>query len=107
MKTRWSDSGPSENGPSISDILDENITMDNPEQFAIWVGPAQQTGQPCNLAWPMSPHAECKMSGFQTWTNITLRDITINNPIHSPGLFYGNESNPITGLVLDNVVVKG
>ena len=47
------------------------------------------------------------MSGYQTWTNIVLRDITINSPKHSPGLLFGNTSNPIKGLVLDNVKVTG
>lgn len=28
----------------IEDILFENITMESPEQWAIWIGPAQQTG---------------------------------------------------------------
>jgi hypothetical protein len=106
MKTRWSDGAP-DGTASISDILYENITMDEPEQFAIWIGPAQQTGQPCSLLWPEVDQAACDMSGFQTWSNIVLRDITIISPKYSPGLLYGNSSNPIKGLVLDNVRVTG
>ena len=45
------------------------------------------------------------MSGYQTWDNITLKDITIYDPVHSPGILMGNSSNPITNLVFDNVVV--
>ena len=29
---------------NISDVLYENIVMDEPEQYAIWIGPAQQVG---------------------------------------------------------------
>ena len=80
LKTRWYDAGPIGEEASISDILYQNITMDAPQQYAIWIGPAQQTGQPCNLLWPTVDRAECRMSGYQTWSNIVLRDITINNP---------------------------
>jgi len=80
MKTRWSDKGPVGLNASITNILYENITMDSPEQYAIWIGPAQQTGQPCSLLWPIVDGAECIMSGYQTWANITLRNILINNP---------------------------
>jgi hypothetical protein len=46
------------------------------------------------------------MSGYQTWSNIVLRNITINDPEGSPGVIMTNSSNPIKGLVFDNVVVK-
>jgi hypothetical protein len=105
MKTRWYDDLAVGDYASISDVLYENIVMDNPEQYAIWIGPAQQTGQPCSLLWTKTPNAECHMSGYQTWSNIVLRDIYINNPLHSPGVLMGNTSNPIHGLVFDNVVV--
>jgi len=49
---------------SITDVLFENITMVEPQQFAIWIGPAQQEGQPCSLLWPHAD-AECRMSGYQ------------------------------------------
>ena len=32
-------------GGRISNILYENIYMESPEQFAIWIGPAQQSGE--------------------------------------------------------------
>ncbi len=46
------------------------------------------------------------MSGFQTWTNITLRNIQIIDPVGSPGVLLGNSSNPMQNVVFDNVVVK-
>eukprot|EP01033_Poteriospumella_lacustris_P014073 gene14073-10054_t len=106
MKTRWYDGAPIGDQAAISDVLYQNITMDNPEQYAIWIGPAQQTGQPCSLLWTITKNAECHMSGYQTWSNIVLRDITINNPKNSPGVLMGNSSNPMQGIVFENVVVN-
>ena len=105
MKTRWNDKAPIGPAASISDIYYENITMYAPEQYAIWIGPAQQTGQPCSLGWNIAVRPECRMSGYQTWSNIVLKDVTIYNPKNSPGVLFGNTSNPIQGLVFDNVVV--
>ena len=42
MKFRGSDT---EEGGRVSNVLYENIYMDAPEQFAIWIGPAQQSGR--------------------------------------------------------------
>jgi hypothetical protein len=106
MKTRWYDAAPIGDRASISNILYQNITMDKPQQYAIWIGPAQQTGQPCSLLWTKTKNAECKMSGYQTWSNIVLRDIFINDPLRSPGVLFGNASNPMTNVIFDNVVVK-
>ena len=41
MKFRGGDSS---KGGRISNVLYENIYMEAPEQFAIWIGPAQQSG---------------------------------------------------------------
>lgn len=105
MKTRWSDEDVVGEEASISNVLYQNITMDRPQQFAIWIGPAQQTGQPCSLLWPITDKATCSMSGAQTWKNIVLRDILIRDPEQSPGVLFGNATNPIHQLVFDNVVV--
>jgi hypothetical protein len=107
LKTRWSDSGPVGDEASIEDVLYENITIESPEQWGIWIGPAQQTGQPCSLLWPHVERASCEMSGYQTWKNIVLRNVFINNPRGSPGVLLGNASNPMQGVVFDNVVVTG
>lgn len=45
------------------------------------------------------------LSPIGTWKNITLRDIYITNPATSPGVIIGNESNPMTDIVFDNVSV--
>ena len=83
----------------IENISYENITMESPLQWAIWIGPAQQTGglssnichaSPCSLCWPMIPMQTCQaVSGSSYYRNITLRDITIRNPKGSPGVILG------------------
>lgn len=45
------------------------------------------------------------IEGYQTWKNILIKDVTINNPEGSPGLIFGNSSNPIQNIIFDNVVV--
>ena len=107
IKNRWDDRGAAPlDVASITNILYENITMTAPEQYAIWIGPAQQTGQPCDLDWPYVPKSQCKMTGFQTFANITLKDITIIDPQETPAVIIGNDTNPIQNLVFDNVKVQ-
>ena len=36
---------------------------------------------------------------------MTFKDITITNPKNSPGLILGNTTNPMEGLIFDNVMV--
>ena len=45
LKTRWRDEPAVGMTASITDIYYQNITITQPEQFAIWIGPAQQAGQ--------------------------------------------------------------
>lgn len=104
LKTRWYDDAALGPTASISNVLYQNITMYNPQQYPIWIGPAQQTGQPCSITWPQGPGSECRMSGTQTWTNITLKDIYIFDSKGSLGVLFGNTTNPITNLVFENVV---
>jgi len=106
MKTRYEDGRePIGDEASISDITYENIVITEPQQFAIWIGPAQQTGNPCSLLWPYAK--SCIMSPYQTWSNILLKNITVIDPEGSPGMIMGNSTNPITNLVFEDVVVMG
>ena len=106
IKALWRDGGPDESGQAgIFDILYENIFIMRPHQFAIWIGPAQQTGQLCSLKWPYL-RAACRMSAYQRLDNITLRNITIHDPLFSPGVIMGNESNPITKVTFSGVRVS-
>lgn len=81
--------------------------MERPEQWAIWIGPAQQvdSSNVCSLLWPQDPLASCPVSPNYNLTNIVLRDITINSPKTSPGVLWGNLSNPMD-ITFDNVVVN-
>jgi len=99
----------------VEDILYENIVIDEPSQYAIWIGPAQQAdardfwrGHPCSIFWPTLPEfiSNCDVSAFGTYKNITLRNITVNNPKGSPGLIYSNETNPMQNIVFENVRIN-
>eukprot|EP00656_Telonema_subtile_P003824 TRINITY_DN11733_c0_g1_i3.p1 TRINITY_DN11733_c0_g1~~TRINITY_DN11733_c0_g1_i3.p1 ORF type:complete len:378 (-),score=64.36 TRINITY_DN11733_c0_g1_i3:121-1254(-) len=101
---------------TISDVLYENIVIDEPEQFAIWIGPAQQcdgcsatelcSAKPCSLCWPSVPGTSCNAPSSAQYTNITLRNITINSPKKSAGVILANVSSPMQNIVFDNVVVN-
>ena len=98
---------------NIEDVLYENIVMDAPEQYAIWIGPAQQSdsnrlcaAHPCSICWPKVPFAKCNAPVNATYRNITLRNITINNPRSAPGVILANEQSPMENVVFENVVVN-
>jgi polygalacturonase len=104
IKTRYRSEPPIGFDASITNILYENITISNPAQFAIWIGTAQQTGQPCSFLFPFSD--ECKMSGYQTIENITLRNIIITDPLNLiTAVLLGNSSNPLRNILFDNVII--
>ena len=85
-------------------------SLDSPEQFAIWLGPAQQSdssdlcaAHPCSLCWPQleSLGAECNMEQNFIYENITLRNITIVDPKFSygQGVILGNPVTPMKVLM--------
>eukprot|EP01126_Amoeba_proteus_P053927 TRINITY_DN6600_c0_g1_i1.p1 TRINITY_DN6600_c0_g1~~TRINITY_DN6600_c0_g1_i1.p1 ORF type:complete len:234 (-),score=45.02 TRINITY_DN6600_c0_g1_i1:51-752(-) len=100
-------------GGNISDVLYENIVMDQPEQWPIWIGPAQQSdssnlcaAHPCSICWPEIPFSSCNPVTNGRFFNITLRNITINQPSGSAGVIMGSSENPMQNIIFDNVVVK-
>eukprot|EP00040_Diaphanoeca_grandis_P037146 m.240610 g.240610 ORF g.240610 m.240610 type:complete len:668 (-) comp33765_c0_seq1:80-2083(-) len=110
MKSR----GPYVNGltATIEDVLYENIVIESPIQWALWIGPAQQLSggngdnlDVCSLLWPDVGGTQCAVQAGVWWNNITLRNIVINNPTMSPGVIIGNETNPMRNVVFDNVTV--
>ena len=89
----------------ISNILYENIEIDSPTQWAIWIGPQQAIYKnECNLLWPFL--GKCPVPNNVTFSNITLRNISINSPKISPGIILGNVTNPMKNITFDNVYVK-
>jgi len=105
-------------GGLVTDVLYENIVIDQPEQWAIWIGPAQQCdgchltdlcstdGGPCSLCWPKLPGSQCNAPDGALFANITLRNITINSPKQSAGVLIANVSTPMQNITFDNVVVN-
>ena len=103
-------------GPGlISDIVYQNITMESPLQWPIWIGPAQQTHgdsaflcdpSPCSLCWPNVPFQQCHVVPDAVYRNITLTNVRIRNPAGSPGVIMGDESQLIEGMTFENVTVE-
>ena len=86
-------------GGSISNILYENITMIDPIQYPIWIGPAQQAdtvniceANPCSLCWPyLKPFVKCNVPKYGNYTNITLKDVFIKSSKYLiPGVLMGS-----------------
>ncbi len=122
------------NGGVVSDVTYENIRMESPEQWPIWIGPAQQSdsrvslqqggtlafslhslflifqdlcaAHPCSICWPTLKTAECN-APISLYANITLRNVTINNPKGSPGVMLANSSSPMQNVIFEDVVVNG
>jgi len=95
----------------IKDITYENIVIDSPSQTPIWIGPAQQSdslnlcaAHPCSLCWPTVPFAECKAPYNGTYENILLKNITINNAKHSPGVLIAHPDTPMKNITFEDVV---
>ncbi len=100
-------------GGTISNVLYENIVMDEPEQYPIWIGPAQQSdsrnpcaAHPCSLCWPQIPGSECNAPDQGQYVNVTLRNITVNSPKGNPGVILANSSVAMRNVVFENVVVN-
>ena len=98
---------------AIEDVTYENIHIEKPESWAIWIGPQQAgikrdnvpynpcDGDPCSLCWPTT--GSCPgVNG--TIKNLVLRNITINKPALSPGVLIGG-SDPTKrfGVTFDGV----
>ncbi len=100
----------------ISNVLYENIVINEPSQWAVWIGPAQQcdgcsftklcSANPCSLCWPTDPFAKCNAVKRGKFENIILRNITINNPKKSSGVLIADADTPMKNLIFENVVVN-
>ena len=107
LKFRDGDSG------LIENVTFENIVIDNPSQWPIWLGPAQQSdssrlcaAHPCSICWPLVPFSKCNPSNSQ-YDNILFKNITINNPEDYPGVILGNMTQgAMTNIVFEDVVVN-
>ena len=87
--------------------------MYNPFWWSIWIGPQQQhepntkLGLDCPLLYPLPGSTRCPTQGCVNFENITLRNVEIFEPLISPGVILGNETNPIKNLRIENLHVHG
>ena len=107
------------NAARISNVLYENIYMDQPEQFSIWIGPAQQSdsnqlcaAHPCSICWPqfaelLPNKATCEGQSNSRYENITLRNITIYDPQYKygQGVILAAEDTPMENILFHDVRV--
>jgi len=103
----------SRNASLIEDVLFEDIVLDEPEQYPIWIGPAQQAdsvnicrANPCSLCWPLLPGTKCKGETNGTYSKIVLRNIRVTRPKQGGGVIMGAGSNPMKEIVFDGVKVN-
>ena len=100
----------------VSGVTYERIVLDAPAQWPIWVGPAQQAdarnpchANPCSLCWPMLPTAiagaGCTGATTGVYEHITLRNVDIYSPRHSPGVLLADPRLPMTDVRFHNVRV--
>mmetsp|Transcript_25602 Transcript_25602/g.42899 ORF Transcript_25602/g.42899 Transcript_25602/m.42899 type:complete len:386 (-) Transcript_25602:523-1680(-) len=87
----------------IENITYENIYMEEPEQWPIWIGPAQQSdsvqfwqGHPCSLCWPQYENklldfCGCGVVDRQYYRDILLKNITIVRPSYPAGMIKGSK----------------
>eukprot|EP01012_Entosiphon_sulcatum_P014137 TRINITY_DN19232_c0_g1_i1.p2 TRINITY_DN19232_c0_g1~~TRINITY_DN19232_c0_g1_i1.p2 ORF type:complete len:285 (-),score=45.01 TRINITY_DN19232_c0_g1_i1:196-1050(-) len=94
----------------IEAVLYEDVRILHPVWWAIWIGPQQQhephtdLGRKCALDYPIDPH--CPTQGCVTFSNITLRRVSIESPLLSPGVVLGNATNPMRQVTFEDVVVR-
>jgi hypothetical protein len=60
---------------------------------------------PCSLCWPWIPFTSCNGVPNGYYTNITLRNITINNPSGGAGVIIGSPIRGMENILFDGVIV--
>eukprot|EP00048_Salpingoeca_helianthica_P021645 m.13509 g.13509 ORF g.13509 m.13509 type:complete len:525 (-) comp6198_c0_seq1:60-1634(-) len=109
IKSNPSCEGGNNKSAIIANLTFEDFIIDHPRWWAVWIGPQQQhepheaLGDKCALTYPINPH--CPTQGCVQFNNILLKNILIIQPLLSPGVILGNSSNPMSGLIFDNVTV--
>ncbi len=105
IKTNPGDDG---NG-FIENILYENLKIDTPIWWGIYIGPQQQKqpdgGGPGCMLYPLLKN--CQTQPRITMRNITLLNVDSINGILPPGIITCNETNPCHDINFDNMKVTG
>ena len=91
----------------ISNITYEDIVVESPIWWTIWVGTQQQqqpgsSGTGCSFVYPLD-NTTCPTDPEVSVFDITLRRVAVNNS-NSPGVLLMNASNPGRGFVWEDVV---
>jgi len=103
---------------TIKNVTYENIRIVRPTQWAIWIGPAQQSdsnqlcaAHPCSICWPQDPTAQCHAPPASAYSSITLRNVTVvldasvDSDLKPFGVVLANASAPMADILFEDVVV--
>jgi len=114
-------------GGTVEDVTFENVKLQSPEQWPIWIGPAQQSdssrlcaAHPCSICWPTDPYrsgvlprraprirrsrwATCDAPDSQ-YKNILLKNVSIDSPRESLGVIIGSAAAPMLNVTFHDVV---
>lgn len=105
LKSIYVKTNPGDEGTGlVQNITFTNFTVTDPVWFAPYIGPQQMSssyGGPGCLLWPLVPG--CQTNPRITIKDILLKDIAVTGKSLFGATIRGNVSNPITGIVLDNV----
>jgi len=91
----------------VSNITFENIVMDHPVWWGVYIGPQQMKepsgdGPGC-MVYPLQP---CPTQPLISITNITLRNVTSEGGYLPAGIIRCNKTNPCTGFKFEDVTIK-
>jgi len=110
FKAIYIKTNPGDNGLGlIENIIYDNITIDRPLWYSIYIGPQQQkqpdgSGPGC-MFYPLNP--DCPTEPRVSIKDIILKDVKSDNGLLLPGIIRCNETNPCDNFMFDNVNVSG
>jgi len=109
IKSIYVKTNPGSGTGEIQNILYENITINFPIWWNIYIGPQQQKqpdgrGPGCML-YPLKK--DCETQPLIDMDNIVLRNITSVGGLLPPGIIRCNETNPCTGFEFTDVQIDG
>jgi hypothetical protein len=103
IKTNPGDRGDGE----VTDILYQDIRMDRPLWWAVYIGPQQMkepdgAGPGC-LLYPYDPHHTCSTQPLITISRVSLLNVSIHHSLLYPVIIRCNETNPCRQFRFENV----
>lgn len=108
MKAIYVKTNPGSGTGEIKDILYENIKIFFPVWFGIYIGPQQQEqpdgGGPGCMTYPLQ---SCQTQPLIDVRNITLKNVTSESGLLSPGIIRCNSTNPCEEINFIDVNIDG